>query len=178
MCFQKRWRLHNVGRLVASGTPYCSLGDHGARRATPHPRDQLWAPTLQLSTKPCHLHLPQLHLTGKTSSSASLSLSFPLLDSLLTHALCHRLQSSCSPNVKDGLMSAKCSWGHAGDEGSKQTEGTPPDADLGRSAQRRFRSSAFPSSLSWDSDSEKETLDGNTWLNMYWKPVAHLSGVA
>lgn len=54
-------------------------------------------------------------------------------------------------------MSARCSWGHAGDEGSKQTEG----ADPGRSTQRRFRSSAFPSSLSWDSDSEKEALDGN-----------------
>ncbi|XP_042247504.1 protein Wiz isoform X2 [Thunnus maccoyii] len=70
------------------------------------------------------------------------------------------LQSSCSSNVRDGLMSAKCSWGHPGDEGSKQTEGTQsPSADPGRSAQRRFRSSAFPSSLSWDSDSEKETLD-------------------
>uniref|UniRef100_UPI0037E78CED protein Wiz n=1 Tax=Semicossyphus pulcher TaxID=241346 RepID=UPI0037E78CED len=52
-------------------------------------------------------------------------------------------------------MSAKCSWAPAGDEGPRQTEGTDP----GRSAQRRFRSSAFPSSLSWDSDSEKETLD-------------------
>ncbi len=72
-------------------------------------------------------------------------------------------------------MSAKGSWGHAGDEGPKQTEGTQPSADPGRSAQRRFRSSAFPSSLSWDSDSEKETLDGNTWLNIYWKPVAHIS---
>lgn len=75
-------------------------------------------------------------------------------------------------------MSAKCSWGHAGDEGSKQTEGTQsPSADPGRSAQRRFRSSAFPSSLSWDSDSEKETLDGNTWLNIYWKLVAPFSRV-
>ncbi|XP_073350182.1 protein Wiz [Pagrus major] len=69
------------------------------------------------------------------------------------------LQSSCSPNARDGLMSAKYSWGHAGDEGPKPTEGTQPSADPGRSAQRRFRSSAFPSSLSWDSDSEKETLD-------------------
>ncbi|XP_051243251.1 protein Wiz isoform X2 [Dicentrarchus labrax] len=69
------------------------------------------------------------------------------------------LQSSCSPDVRDGLMSAKCSWGHAGDEGPKQSEGTQPSVDRGRSAQRRFRSSAFPSSLSWDSDSEKETLD-------------------
>lgn len=62
-------------------------------------------------------------------------------------------------------MSAKCSWGHAGDEGPGRTEGGQPSADPGRSAQRRFRSSAFPSSLSWDSDSEKETLDGNTWLD-------------
>lgn len=64
-------------------------------------------------------------------------------------------------------MSAKGLWGHAGDERSKQTEGTQPSAESGRSAQRRFRSSAFPSSLSWDSDSEKETIDGN--LN----PAAH-----
>ncbi|CAJ1075662.1 protein Wiz isoform X2 [Xyrichtys novacula] len=65
------------------------------------------------------------------------------------------LQSSCSRDVSDGLMSPKCSWTPAEDVGPKQTEGTDP----GRSAQRRFRSSAFPSSLSWDSDSEKETLD-------------------
>ncbi|KAM9844170.1 protein Wiz [Aulostomus maculatus] len=69
------------------------------------------------------------------------------------------LQSSCSSNVRDGAMSAKCSWSRAGGEGPEQTEGPQPSADLGRSAQRRFRSSAFPSSLSWDSDSEKETLD-------------------
>lgn len=56
-------------------------------------------------------------------------------------------------------MSARCSWGHARDEGSKQSEGAEQE--------RRVRSSAFPSSLSWDSDSEKETLDGN---------VSHLSG--
>ncbi|XP_026180211.1 protein Wiz isoform X2 [Mastacembelus armatus] len=65
------------------------------------------------------------------------------------------LQSSCSPNVSDGLMS----WGHSGDEGSKQSECTQPSAEPGTSTPRRFRSSAFPSSLSWDSDSEKETLD-------------------
>ncbi|TMS14907.1 Protein Wiz [Larimichthys crocea] len=39
----------------------------------------------------------------------------------------------------DGLMSAKCLWGHAGDEGSKQDEGSQPSTDPGRSAQRRFR---------------------------------------
>lgn len=58
-------------------------------------------------------------------------------------------------------MSAKCSWGLAGEEDTKQCEGPESGADLGRSAQRRFKSSAFPSSLSWDSDSERETLDGN-----------------
>ncbi|TDH02526.1 hypothetical protein EPR50_G00153480 [Perca flavescens] len=56
-------------------------------------------------------------------------------------------------------MSAKRSWGHARDEGPEQSEGPRPGAEPGRSAQRRARSSAFPSSLSWDSDSEKETLD-------------------
>uniref|UniRef100_A0A3B4U0J8 WIZ zinc finger b n=1 Tax=Seriola dumerili TaxID=41447 RepID=A0A3B4U0J8_SERDU len=82
----------------------------------------------------------------------------PPFNSAQTFLSC-TLQSSCSPNVRDGLMSAKCSWGHTGDEGSSQTEGTQPSADPGKNAQRRFRSSAFPSSLSWDSDSEKETLD-------------------
>ncbi|KAF3700594.1 Protein Wiz Widely-interspaced zinc finger-containing protein [Channa argus] len=62
-------------------------------------------------------------------------------------------QSSTSPSVSDGPMSARCSWAHAADE--THTEGP----DLDRGAQRRFRSSAFPSSLSWDSDSEKEALD-------------------
>ncbi|KAK2833900.1 hypothetical protein Q5P01_017789 [Channa striata] len=62
-------------------------------------------------------------------------------------------QSSSSPSVSDGLMSARCSWGHGADEA--HAEGSDP----GGSAHRRFRSSAFPSSLSWDSDSEKETLD-------------------
>ncbi|KAK5914513.1 hypothetical protein CgunFtcFv8_008952 [Champsocephalus gunnari] len=57
------------------------------------------------------------------------------------------LQSSCSPHVRDDLMSAKCSRAQAEDEG--------PEA--GRISQRR--PSAFPSSLSWDSDSERETLD-------------------
>ncbi|XP_029364641.1 protein Wiz isoform X2 [Echeneis naucrates] len=82
----------------------------------------------------------------------------PPFNSAQTFLSC-TLQSSCSPNVRDGLMSAKCSWGHAGDEGSLETEGSQPSADQGKNAQRRFRSSAFPSSLSWDSDSEKEMLD-------------------
>lgn len=75
-------------------------------------------------------------------------------------------------------MSAKSAWDAAGEEGSDQNEGPQPSVEPGRSAQRRFKSSAFPSSLSWDSDSERETLDGNTWLNVYWKPVAHIPRVA
>jgi len=58
-------------------------------------------------------------------------------------------------------MSAKRPRVQAGDEGARLS------GDPGRSAQRRCRSSAFPSSLSWDSDSERETLDGNTRLNTY-----------
>ncbi|XP_029945386.1 protein Wiz [Salarias fasciatus] len=63
------------------------------------------------------------------------------------------LESSCSPSLKRGLMSSKCPWGHSGDGGPG------PVPDPGRSAQRSVKSSAFPSSLSWDSDSERETLD-------------------
>lgn len=49
-------------------------------------------------------------------------------------------------------MSAK--WAGAGEEQS--------GAEPGRGAQRTLKSSAFTSSLSWDSDSEKEALDGNS----------------
>ncbi|XP_061557049.1 protein Wiz isoform X4 [Phycodurus eques] len=68
-------------------------------------------------------------------------------------------QSSRSSDVSDVLTSAKGSQCHDGDEGPEQTEGSEHSEDPARSAQRRFKSSAFPSSLSWDSDSEKETLD-------------------
>ncbi|KAM4716721.1 protein Wiz isoform 7-T7 [Anableps anableps] len=64
------------------------------------------------------------------------------------------LESSCSPNLSDGLMTAECTWDLAGEDDPEQTAAEPQ-----RNAQRRFKSSAFPSSLSWDSDSEKETLD-------------------
>ncbi|XP_054614835.1 protein Wiz isoform X2 [Dunckerocampus dactyliophorus] len=69
------------------------------------------------------------------------------------------LQSSCSSNVSDILTPAKGSPGHDGDQDPKQTEGSQHGAEPEGSAQRRLRSSAFPSSLSWDSDSEKETQD-------------------
>lgn len=82
---------------------------------------------------------------------------------------CHHFQSSCSPNVRDGPMSAKGSWGNAEDEGSEQIQGPQPTAEPERGAQRRFRSSAFASSLSWDSDSEKEALDGNRQLRVVLK---------
>ncbi|XP_061701717.1 protein Wiz isoform X2 [Syngnathoides biaculeatus] len=68
-------------------------------------------------------------------------------------------QSSCSSDVSDVLTPAEGSQGHDGVEGTEQTAGSEPGEDPARSAQRRFMSSAFPSSLSWDSDSEKETLD-------------------
>uniref|UniRef100_A0A3Q2T354 WIZ zinc finger b n=1 Tax=Fundulus heteroclitus TaxID=8078 RepID=A0A3Q2T354_FUNHE len=64
------------------------------------------------------------------------------------------LESSCSPNLGDGLMTSECTW-----DLSEEDEPETSAADPQRSEQRRFKSSAFPSSLSWDSDSEKETLD-------------------
>ncbi|XP_037332912.2 protein Wiz isoform X1 [Pungitius pungitius] len=69
-------------------------------------------------------------------------------------------QSSRSPHVRDGPMCARRSWAAgAGDEGPGENQGSRPGAGPGRSAQRGPTSSAFPSSLSWDSDSERETLD-------------------
>ncbi|KAM4534979.1 protein Wiz isoform 3-T3 [Fundulus diaphanus] len=64
------------------------------------------------------------------------------------------LESSCSPNLGDGLMTSECTWDLSGED-----EPETSAADPQRNEQRRFKSSAFPSSLSWDSDSEKETLD-------------------
>ncbi|XP_056143665.1 protein Wiz [Lampris incognitus] len=68
-------------------------------------------------------------------------------------------QAPCSPKVKEGLMAGKSQWSGAEDGSCEQTGEPLPRADAGRSAPRRFRPSAFPSSLTWDSDSEKETLD-------------------
>uniref|UniRef100_A0A3B3UPI8 WIZ zinc finger b n=1 Tax=Poecilia latipinna TaxID=48699 RepID=A0A3B3UPI8_9TELE len=64
------------------------------------------------------------------------------------------LESSCSPNLSDGLMTADCAWELDGEDDPERTA-----ADPQMDAQRRFKSSAFPSSLNWDSDSEKEALD-------------------
>lgn len=60
-------------------------------------------------------------------------------------------------------------------KGSLEMRGALPSAEPERSAKRRLRSSAFASSLSWDSDSEKETLDGNTRLHTYCKNLLHTS---
>ncbi|XP_019749121.1 protein Wiz isoform X2 [Hippocampus comes] len=69
---------------------------------------------------------------------------------------CTLQQSSCSSDVSDALTSTKGSQGHDGDVPPEQTERSEHSADPARSAQRRFGSSAFSSSLSWD---EKETRD-------------------
>lgn len=131
-------RLHNVGGLLTSGTLSCSLGDHGAR--TPDPRDQPGAPNLRFSTN--FYQLPQLRLRGKPCLS-SFCPSSP-------DAYCGFIfQPLSSGDVEDDLMSA-------GEEGPQ------PGAEPGRTAQRTLKSSAFTSSLSWDSDSEKEALDGNS----------------
>ncbi|XP_024920323.1 uncharacterized protein LOC103393718 [Cynoglossus semilaevis] len=82
----------------------------------------------------------------------------PSLDSAQSILSC-TLQSSHHPEETDALTSAGSSWDQVGGEGSVQGEVTEVSTDLGRSVLGGFRSSAFPSSLNWDSDSEKETLD-------------------
>ncbi|XP_054890976.1 protein Wiz isoform X2 [Poeciliopsis prolifica] len=63
-------------------------------------------------------------------------------------------ESPCSPHLSDGLMAVDCAWELDGEDDPERAA-----ADPQRDAQSRFKSSAFPSSLSWDSDSEKEALD-------------------
>nr|XP_054594586.1 protein Wiz isoform X3 [Nothobranchius furzeri] len=67
--------------------------------------------------------------------------------------------SLCSPNSGDNPVSAKWIWDVPGEEGLDQSEGSQPTTELPRGTQRKFKFSTFPTSLSWDSDSEKETLD-------------------
>ncbi|XP_054594586.2 protein Wiz isoform X3 [Nothobranchius furzeri] len=67
--------------------------------------------------------------------------------------------SLCSPNSGDNPVSAKWMWDVPGEEGLDQSEGSQPTTELPRGTQRKFKFSTFPTSLSWDSDSEKETLD-------------------
>lgn len=128
LCFQKKSTLHNVGRLVSSGTPYCSLGDHGATRATPHPRDQLWDPTLQLSTKLCHTHLPQLHLTGKTSWNVASPLLFPSSDSfsssplVLMFSKCERWPDVCQRLMGPRWRRGRSAQHRARDECTEEVE--------------------------------------------------------
>ncbi|XP_051904713.1 protein Wiz isoform X2 [Hippocampus zosterae] len=66
---------------------------------------------------------------------------------------CTLQQSSRSSDVSDAPTSTEGSQGHDGDAPPEQTERSEHSADP---AQRRFGSSAFSSSLSWD---EKETRD-------------------
>ncbi|XP_034047137.1 protein Wiz isoform X2 [Thalassophryne amazonica] len=127
---QTRRRLHNVGGLVTEGL-----------------HTVLWG-IMEPEGPP---HTPGTSYGPRTPNSAQNSDASIFLNCTS--------EPSCSPNVRDDLMSAKCSLGHNGDETSEQTESIQPSADPGRSAQRKYKSSAFSSSLSWDSDSEKEILD-------------------
>ncbi|CAL9693581.1 unnamed protein product [Knipowitschia caucasica] len=67
------------------------------------------------------------------------------------------LQLSCSPNKHNNSTSAQC----------EQSEGPEPGGDS------LWRASAFTSSLSWDSDSEKETLEEITELSNSHGLAAH-----
>lgn len=95
------------------------------------------------------LHSDQLKVIQKTLFTNIIQCDF----------FCHS-QPSYSPSVSDGLMSAKDS-GNIEDESIKQVPASQSTAGPDRREHRRFSSSAFASSLSWDSDSEKEALDGN-----------------
>ncbi|XP_034151047.1 protein Wiz [Esox lucius] len=61
--------------------------------------------------------------------------------------------------VSDKLTLSGNLWSRGGDGDFERSEGPLSWVEPGRSAQRSVRPSAFPSSLTWDSDSEKETLD-------------------
>ncbi|XP_052346231.1 protein Wiz [Oncorhynchus keta] len=79
--------------------------------------------------------------------------SFSAQDTATHNLLNHTLQ------VSDELTFSGSPWS-SGDNGDFERTGGPlSQVESGRSAQRSIRPSAFPSSLTWDSDSEKETLD-------------------
>ena len=63
--------------------------------------------------------------------------------------------------VSDELIFSGSPWSSGGNGDFERTGGPLSQVESGRSAQRSIRPSAFPSSLTWDSDSEKETLDGS-----------------
>ncbi|XP_061086485.1 protein Wiz-like [Conger conger] len=65
------------------------------------------------------------------------------------------LQSSCSPAVRGEHTDSGGPW----DGNGEGTGDSSSRTGSGGTAQRSPRPSAFPSSLAWDSDSEKETLD-------------------
>ncbi|XP_067087334.1 protein Wiz-like [Osmerus mordax] len=97
-------------------------------------------PSLGALPSPPAQNPSSLHLTSQQSCS------LPGLDRVPSRGLW------CG--APEGAGEGVC--GRAGQGGG---EGGGEGLDVGRRAQRSFRSSAFPSSLTWDSDSEKETLD-------------------
>lgn len=66
----------------------------------------------------------------------------------------------CSSDEKDEHPCGVHLLNKNGDRDSEGTQGLLAKVASTRSAQRKPKSSAFPSSLTWDSDSEKETQDG------------------
>ncbi|KAM9472961.1 uncharacterized protein ACWYII_008075 isoform 4-T4 [Salvelinus alpinus] len=79
--------------------------------------------------------------------------SFSAQDTVTHNFLNHTLQ------VSDELIFSGSPWSSGGNGDFERTGGPLSQVESGRSAQRSIRPSAFPSSLTWDSDSEKETLD-------------------
>ncbi|XP_045068328.1 uncharacterized protein LOC121551764 isoform X2 [Coregonus clupeaformis] len=79
--------------------------------------------------------------------------SFSAQDTPTHTFLNHTLQ------VSDELTFSGSPWSSGGNGDFERTGGPLSQVEPGRSAQRSIRPSAFPSSLTWDSDSEKETLD-------------------
>ncbi|XP_048100963.1 protein Wiz [Alosa alosa] len=80
-------------------------------------------------------------------------------DSTSLTPLNRTLQDPCSSDEKEEFSCGVHLLNKNGDRDSEGTQGLLAKAGSGRSAQRRSKSSAFPSSLTWDSDSEKETQD-------------------
>ncbi|XP_042183520.1 protein Wiz isoform X3 [Oncorhynchus tshawytscha] len=79
--------------------------------------------------------------------------SFSAQDTVTHNLLNQTLQ------VSDELIFSGSPWSSGGNGDFERTGGPLSQVESGRSAQRSVRPSAFPSSLTWDSDSEKETLD-------------------
>lgn len=78
-------------------------------------------------------------------------------------------QGSSSSDEKEEFPCGVHLLNKNGDRDLEGTQGTQglllSTVGSGRNAQRSSKSSAFPSSLTWDSDSEKETQDGRLLLH-------------